>query len=380
MGENKRFATFDFFRILFACGIVLGHTYINFFQKWFIENHKSWQFERVEQICVSVFFIMSGIFIARSAEKTNGANALDRFTQFQTRKLFRLYEPVLLVTVLYLIARRFIEHSINIKKFALYWPNLLMIGSVNNIPANNILWYAVCLFWCSLPLSALLFVKRDWSVRLVFPLAFFFGFSFLYNKCGHLPHVVPLFGRFFSAGLIRCTIELIIGIELFYAVKAFQKKFTPKDIIKTKFVIAVLEFFSLLGMAFVIIKQRWGLSGYYEFVTYPACAVLFFIFLQQKEVLFRFCSWLKKPISFLAKYTYMLYLTHTLLIQPAKRFVDFTCYNCHATLVATLVVCWVFAIVMYHLNGLLVRGLCRVKDLLVAPAPSENTWGGGTNE
>lgn len=130
-------------------------------------------------------------------------------------------------------------------------------------------------------------------------------------------------------------------------------------------VIAILEVCSILGMLFVFYQQR--LILHYSFVFYPCCAVLFFIFLLKREVVFSFCNVLEKPIMFLSKYTYMLYLTHTLLIQPAAHFIDFTKYNMYLVLVCSVVVSFLFAILVYHLNSFAVKTLKRIWSKLVNP-------------
>ena len=197
---------------------------------WYHEKDLMWVFERGEGLCVSAFFVMAGIFMAQTVDSIDMKNAVKAFSLYTKKRFFRLYEPIILVTVLFLIEVRFVQHNIGIKEFPLYWTSFLMIANINGILGNNIVWFAVALFWCSLPLSAFLFVKKDWSIRLIFPLVFFFGFSFLYNRYGHLCiHSEPLINDWISSGLVKCSVELVFGIELFYFYKLF-KKFCVKKV------------------------------------------------------------------------------------------------------------------------------------------------------
>ena len=375
MEKSYQYATFDLFKILAASAVVVGHAYINFFKSWFHHNEHIWICEGIESIAVSVFFICSGIFLALSVERLTGQNPFEVYSAIIKKRFIRLYEPFLLVCVIYALIERFLFHKITIKEFLLFWPNIFMIGNINNIPGNNIVWYVVALFWCTLPILALLAYKKSLAVSLFFPLLLFLGFSYLYTRYGCVSvHSQPVLDsyKFISAGLVRGFVELTIGIETFYVSKSFSKKFLIKPTAVVASLTIFLEACCLLLLAVVCAKKG---NNKYDFLTYPTCAVLFFIFLLRREIIFLFASTLKKPIFFLSRYTYMLYLTHTLLIQPAKFFVDFSQYDFYTVLFVTLAVCWLFAIILYHLNTLLVRRMNSIWQNLLSPISTKCVGG-----
>lgn len=353
--KSGHLATFDFFKILAAFGVVFGHAFINFFAASYNETHDvHWRFDAIEAICVSVFFIISGIFIGNSIEKQNETQPFDAFAFTLKKRILRLWEPSLFATVLYLLINCFIQHNLETRTIPLYWPVLVLMGNINMLPGNNILWYVAALFWCSLPITALLCYSKKISLSIIFPLIFFIGLSFLYNTYGSLAvHSWPLVSNFFSAGLLKALVELVFGIEIFYCAKLFQQRIALKNNAFTKAVIVVLEVLCVLGMLYIITHSRYLTQ--YNFAIYPCCFILFVICLIHREVLFGFCKRTKKPISFFSKYTFMLYLTHTLLLQPLAQLHDFSKCNITATLFFALFACIFFAIVIYHLHEVIRR-------------------------
>lgn len=347
--EKRHFSTFDLFKILASFSVVIGHAFIDFFSANYNNTHSiPWRFSGIEVIAVDIFFIISGIFIANSIEKNNSYSPFEVFIAITKKRFVRLYEPSIFVTILYLLESRFIQHSIGIKSFSLYWPALFMLGNINGLPGNNILWYVSSLFWNSIPLTAFLCYKKKISLTVIFPLIFFIEFSYLYNTIGLSVHNYPIISNFLSGGIIKSQIELILGIEIFYSAKFFQEKFAIKHTILTNILISSIEFFCCLGILFSITQNRY--DGHYCFLVYPSFLLLSFIFLIQREVIFGFCKKSSKLISSFAKYTFMLYLTHTLLIHPVAQFFDFTEYNIHIVLICTLLITIVFAIIMYYFN------------------------------
>lgn len=360
VAKNKQYyLSFDFVKILLAWGVVFGHTYINFFLHWFEQTHgHTMKLTGIESLCVSGFFIVSGIFMAISIENLKGQNPFNGFVQFQEKRIARLFEPMLFATGLFLIVCRFIQHNISIKDFFLYWPTLLFMANINGIQGNNIMWFVSALFWCGIPISALLFYKKRIAVTTVFPLVFFVIFSFIYNKYKCLGlHSQPLIGDFLSSGLLKCIMELIIGIETFYVAKYLKNCFIIKNNTLAKITVMVIELICIFLLLFTVTK---GGLNQFDFLIYPCSIFLFCIFLLRKEIVFSFCSKLATPIKFFSRYTFMLYLTHTLLVQPAAQYFDFTKYNWKIVTLLTLIVCQLFAILCFHINKALVSLVLRL--------------------
>lgn len=371
MAEKKHYATFDLFRILASFGVVFGHVFILFFQQGYARIHfVPWRFAQIEAVCVSIFFIISGIFIANSLEKTKKILPFETFAFINKKRFFRLYEPLLFATALYLFVGHFILHNIGFKDFTLYWPTLLMIGQIDGIPGVVGAWYISTLFFVGIPLTALLCFRKEISLAIVFPIVFLIGFSFLYAIYGNSAvHDYPRIGNFFSAGVVKCAVELIIGIELFYGARIFRTHFIIKDSVFSKIAIAVLEICSSLGMLYVITQNRY--DTHYTFVIYPCCIVLFFIFLLRREVVFGFCSKAGAAISICAKYTLMLYLTHCQLVGLIAQFFDVTKYSKTAVMLITLFMSVIFAVCMHHVNEILRKAIRKVLCLFAVPR-----WGG----
>lgn len=379
VANNKQyFSTFAFIKILLSWGVVFGHTYINFYQRWFEQTHgHTMKLTGIEALCVSGFFIISGIFMAASIDKSEEQNPFGGFVQFQAKRITRLYEPMLFATGIFLIVCRFIQHSFSLKDFFLYWPTLLFMGNINGIYGNSIMWYVSGLFWCGIPISALLFYKKRLAVTTVFPLVFFVIFSFIYNKYKCLTlHSSPLIGNFLSAGLLKCIMELIIGIETFYTAKYLKNHFKLKKNIMIKITIIALELICIFLFLFIVTK---GGCNQFDFLIYPCSIALSCIFLLRKEIVFSFCSKLEKPIKFFSRYTFMLYLTHTLLVQPAAQYFDFTKYNWKIVILLTLIVCQLFAILCFHINKILVSLVLWLRRSVCEQYAEITKSGGGTD-
>lgn len=311
MNNKERFYDLDFFKILFALGVIWGHTYINFFGAYDHANNIIWRFSEIEAVCVSGFFILSGIFIAHGVEKSRTDENL--FTHSAAKSFNRLYYPMIFVFCIFCVIRFF--KGATLSDIAAYWPTLFFMGAnINGLPGYNTFWYAVCLFWVGLPLRYLLVHKKTLSVFILFPWMFFIGFSYIFSSYSTPAiHTSPKLFGFISAGLLKAFVALIFGVELYYFSQHLKKIFHTKTIYD-KILCFALELCATIGIFYSISRSQ---CGYLRFTLYPSCFVLFSIFLAQKSVLYRFCQikYIRGGgVNMFSNFIYMLYLSHTLII------------------------------------------------------------------
>ena len=316
--ENKYY-TFDFWRILFCFGVVIGHIYCNFFQKSY-QNLYGTEWTQIHNICTDGFFILSGIFMAMTIEKKR--LIMDSFTIFKSYTLGRikkLYLPCIFMEIcigIFTLASK----QTSFYTLSEFWHSLLLINLNATFSLNDVTWYISALFWTGLIISFLLSYYPNLSKFLFLPIVIFIGYTFMFSKysCNNLGGF-PLVANFWSAGILRAFCVMSIGIQIYYFSAYIKTNFI---ILENRFkhcFIFVLELLATLGLIYMTIQH--GLNKK-SFLIYPCFGLLCIIFLLREENLFRICNKknIKRSINFLSKYTLSIYLTHAQFFQNLNYF------------------------------------------------------------
>lgn len=116
--------------------------------------------------------------------------------------------------------------------------------------------------------------------------------------------------------------------------------------------VSFLEAFMLFVLVRTFIHHG---QGVFEFLMYPSFGVLCVIYLLRQEHCLSFLtkSAFAVPIQFYSKYTYILYLTHVILIYMSKQFI--TSWSKPSIFLFNLVGAVLLAIPLYHIEKNLER-------------------------
>jgi len=323
---NNRYNTIDFFKILFCFGVIFGHTYCIFYQKAWVDCYGI-EMTQIHNIFTDGFFMCSGIFLARSVEKLRcfvDFSKDDLIIKITKSRVSRLWGAYMFSGVLWLVYKMIFEAD-ELKGYIWgLWTYPLFISGINTIPALGITWYVSALFWMGLVITALLVYIPEVSKRAALPILIFVTYSFMYARYySDNLDAFPIVADFISAGLIRALCVISIGVELFYIANCLAVDSIGNIAKKHKIVIALVEIISSCILVLVAIMP--GLDNK-SFLIYPSFGALCIIFINHWEVVFDFAN--NKVCSVLIhrciKYTYMIYLSHTLLLEFLNKTIEVT--------------------------------------------------------
>lgn len=317
--KKESYHSFDFIKIIFMVGVVIGHIYCLFYQDTYCSMY-GYDWTSVHNICTDGFFITSGIFMAYSIEilkkaKEPSIKKAVLFKEYQLKRISRLYGPALFCTIIFLLFRIW-NKEISSLELCNEWSILVMILDINGVIGQGGIWYVSALIWMGLIMSAFIIYAEQTSKYLIFPLIFFFSYTFMYATYGNdVLTATPTILGFISVGLIRCVCGLSAGAEIYWIAQYLQTSMTLKK--RGSFFIGVLEIFCIFILVYIVTRR--GMDSWC-FLIYPSYAVLSIIFLLKWEVIFSFvnipaCSKIIKKTS---KYNYMIYLSHLLILSLLK--------------------------------------------------------------
>ena len=368
---ENRFIEFDFIKLLAYAGVCIGHTYISFFET--IDNAKSaiWRFSQIEAVCVHIFFIISGVFIAMSIETK------EITFEESAKKLFsRLYPPTIFMFFVYGIIAILKN---NMQGIEVWWAQLFMLGSnVNGLrEPQNCFWFVIVFFWTNLFIRYFLIKYKIFSVCFSFPLFFLFAFSFLYSKYGSLGgHAFPLFSFGISLGFINSIVGMIFGVEIYYLSLLFKQHFKIKKTIIAKFFCLLIEIVISLLIIYIISRKNLRM----RFLIYPTLFILFFSFLIKYSCYETLLRKIEYGINKMMNYSFMFYLCHLLLIENQwisskyffAKFFDFENCNRKIVYLSVLILCYVLSIIMQKLYNIFFFFCLKIKKIVLEDIGKED--------
>ena len=295
---------------------------------------------------VDLFFILSGVFFALKLDVTK------TLWEFIKNKLIRLYPVLLFITIIYFIVSLFVPI-----KFYLY-DNILAILGFNGIGLSlkggnlNISWYVSSLLW---GLCIYFYLFKNFSKKYV-NFAVFCIVLFCYLFIVHLhggeikTGIFEINGYVFNTGFMRG----LAGIGVGYFIGQWYRDNIDK--IKTLVLpffaragITLLEFVCLFFIINNLMLHRLKYNNQIIFIV--AFAAIIILFLLRQGVLSRVLErdfWVG-----LSKYTYSLYMTHSLLMNILKvtvwkHYPDWVHLHPIINMTGTFMLAVIFGVFTYH--------------------------------
>lgn len=307
--DDCYYESIDFLRVVFCVCVIIGHIYITFYMQ---TDEK--EIMVMQNMSVDAFFMIAGIFMAKSCRKISSQNgglemgySLVRYTSQRIKKLYPLY---IITSFIYVIWYLYIG-TIQLKEIPDFWPVIFWGEGINGLPNLTVMWYVSSLIWMGLFLSACLVFWEKKSVTAIFPILIFLTFSYMYAIYGNLSlNALPLINNWFSAGNIKGLCGIACGIEVYYIANYIKNNFLK---INSRYVLCA-EVLSILGIIYCLFRR--GL-GKHNFLIYPCMFVLLLILLLRKERVLRFYN--VHIIRLLGSITYATYLIHMLIIEIVKK-------------------------------------------------------------
>lgn len=297
VAKSARNIPIDFIRILLTIAVVVTHASGTLY-KGGIGNGN---------VAVDGFFMIAGLFMARHVEKSRPVfgSKSELFFSYQKRRVVQLFPMYALTCILWCAIEVFRHHSFPWKN----WPALYFFGDLNGIPGFLLTWFVSALFWGGVIVSALLVWKREISVLVIFPLAFFFGFAYLYKFQNLFLTFCPLIAGFISVNFIKALVGLCVGVELYFA-----SEYTKKNLhlFKPRFVSFCVLCAELLFAACYVHTYQISFDVF-DFFVYLYMPLILVSYSVHEPVILRFTKF--KIFAFLAKPCYAVYLLHFPIIK-----------------------------------------------------------------
>lgn len=336
---NNKTQAFDFLRFILAVCVVIGHTFVVLFQ---VKQTTI----IIHNLAVDGFFVLSGFLLALSYAKTNkDMKPADLFLNQTKKRIKRLWPEFFFATI---ITGILLVICFKSEVFFPFLFNLIFIAQIDKVPAIvNGSWYVSVLFWVGCFYSALLFYKNKTAIYILIPLIVFLSFGYLYPIYGHLTlhgtnHFIL---NAYPVAFLKGFMSIGIGISTFFICQSLQTnpiQLKPK-ILPVLYIFAEISALLLLIYAF---SQRE--TGKTDFLIYFGYPVLIGLLYCHKETFLKFFN--LKIWQSLSPIAYMLYLTHVILLDITKKYIDYTTYPQSIVYIGFLLISIFFAFACYHLQ------------------------------
>lgn len=261
-------------------------------------------------IAVDLFFILSGLFFALKLDVTKSV------WEFLKHKLIRLYPVLLFITVIYFIISLF-----GIAKFNLY-DNILGLLCLNGTGLAfrggnlSIAWYVSTMLWV---LGIYFYLFKHFKTEKMNPLigaVILFCYCFLIHaRHGNIGGNFKVYNYVFSAAMMRGFAGIGVGYFIGFWYKNNVEKFKNYiPDIKSKLFLTLIEFACLFFIIQNLMLHKLKYNN--EIIFIIAFIMIIVLFLFQKGYISKFLEidlWSK-----FSKYTYSLYMTHSLLMNILK--------------------------------------------------------------
>lgn len=294
MLRGQRNNSIDFLKLLFTFIIAVHH------------------FQEAIGICliqhgdlaVEFFFMVSGFYLMDSFEKNHGEKSA---VEYIKRRLRKLYPHYLFSLVILLLALGVTADSIQelFAKTVQTIPELFMMQDIgifyysgSNYPA----WYLSVLILVSYFLYAGLKWNRNFCIQIGYPMLMLLGATMLFSEGNNNIVHWNAYGPFYLP-VIRGTVDMILGIMIWNVVN--------KSIQINKVYGILLELASL----FLIVVAMFGIDTQdsLALLGFPILLTLCF----SRKNIFRSITDLE-IFGRMGKYTYAMYLNHSLIIRIVK--------------------------------------------------------------
>ena len=309
----QKIKNIEFIRIIGCLAIILYHLCTRRLYTIFTDIDLYENFHNMTSngyLAVDLFFILAGLFFAI---KLDTAKSLFDFLK---QKLIRLYPVLLFITLVYFLASLF-----GIMKFNFY-DNILALLCLNGTglainPGNlGISWYVSTLLWVMGIYFYLFKHFKTEKVNLLIGAVVLFCYCFLMHaNGGNIGGNFKVYNYVFSAAMLRGFAGIGVGyfIGFWYKNNVEKIKNYIPDI-KSKLLLTIMEFICLYFIINNLMLHKLKYNNQVIFII--AFAAIIILFLLRKGYISRILEidlW-----GNFSKYTYSLYMTHSLLMNIIK--------------------------------------------------------------
>lgn len=338
---KERIVSFDALRFILALFVLLGHSWINLYQKIDQVGY------HIEALAVDGFFILSGFLLAKSCcsiMQQSNYIPCNAFIKLTSHRFIRLWPEYAFAMFVLLIIKTVNSDHIVWDTIPL---NMFFIGQINKIPSIiNGTWYVFCLFYVGAILSSIVLYLKQTGVYIFLPLIFLISLLSITSSIGHLVMhggtFTPPFD-YWSTGLLKAFLELSLGMLSFYAINAIKNNVFC---FRKNLLIPMFLLFEFIGISFVVVafcQKNCRTSDY--LVLFGYTCIICVLYLRQEKIL-KFLS--LSFIQMIAKYSYMLYLIHVVIIEIVRDKFDYQTYPRFFIYSTILLLSTCFAAFCYH--------------------------------
>ncbi|MBQ5545717.1 MAG: acyltransferase [Clostridia bacterium] len=367
--RSKRNGTLEFWRFAFAAFVLLFHAEKYILGEPSMAKGVFFGFFPHGAIGVEFFFLLTGLFLAMSADKQRhrqpDAPIGDETVRFVWKKYTAIfpYHFIAFVTlfIIAVIVRQY-DWFHNVLLFVNSLPNLFLF-QMTGVPAgnlNHVEWYLSVMIIAIAVIYPLCRRYFEVFTKVAAPVGSLMILGYLGYTCGRLSGVAVWEGHFYR-GMIRGFGEILLGTFAYALAKEYLAPLKDKIGAGRRALLTLLEWVCYtIVVFFVIMTFPWQ----YEF------AALFFIF---TAVTLSFSGLtysgrlFDNPVSyFLGKFSLSIYLAQTAAIVLTTHY--YTHLDPNGQIVNIVIQTLLFAIVTQLLGDGIVR-LTRKKDSSTPPAP-----------
>ena len=345
----EKIKNIEFLRVMGCFSIVALHLFhsweinksfpnIDIFNKLYVTTSKG-------EVAVDLFFILSGFFLLLTFDKNK------TICGFLKAKIFRLY-PVFI----YMLILAFVFHFFGLLHFDLYNNILALFGFSGTglaFDSGNIVsfWYVSSMLWGLLLYFYILKYYDKKHINLFAALVIFFSYTFMIHaNNGIIRNHLVTYSNCFNSGLLRALGGISIGYLIAYWYKNNIEninKYIPS--IKSMLFLTIVEFLCLFFIINNLMFHKIKFNNDFIFIIIFTLIVI--IFLINKGFISKILNndiWVQ-----IGKYTFSLYMTHSMVIRIFKYALwktthDFFAIHPILNIAIVLISVLLFGIFTYH--------------------------------
>lgn len=320
MNNLEKIKNIEFLRVIGCIAIILfhffnGHGFYELYGTIWNYGQLYWNTLNGNK-AVDLFFILSGLFFTLKLAPTPN---LPSMYDFVKKKVLRLWPVLIWVIFLNLVCS-----FIGVVKFSTLDNLLTLLGLNGNgiaLKAGNagVFWYVSAMLWILILFYYLLKNFDKKIVNLIIAILIYFSYVFLLHaRNGSIGNQLQTFNYIFNVGILRALGGIGIGYFIGEWYKNNKEKIKNLTLsLKTTLIITALELCCLYFIIYNLMLHKLRYNNQIIFIIVFATIIV--LFLLNK-------GYISKALNndfsvFLGKYTYSIYMTHTLIKEVFKNLI-----------------------------------------------------------
>ena len=217
---KERNAFISFLKFAFSLIVVVFHCHLLF------RGANIFLFSKRGYLAVEFFFIVSGFYFMNGIEKNEKSKKNIYLLNFDnTIKKFKRFVPITLIAGILTCIIAFIFKDIKLSNIFLSIYNSLLVGIVGiGYNLNGPIWYLSAIIVIMFLLYPIIRKNKERYIYYIAPLIVLFGLGYMYKQYPSLDLSSYLWNNLFYSGLLRCLVDINLGILVYEFIKYFNKK------------------------------------------------------------------------------------------------------------------------------------------------------------